>query len=62
MKIKTMSNTLQNYNLAYEANDKFTYTRRLLNIHEIINRKILFRIPINSSIQINNLKRYSKPI
>lgn len=56
-----MTSQHHNSNLAHEANDKFTYTRRLLNIHEVINRKHLFKIPLNSSIQIHNYRRYIKP-
>lgn len=43
--------------LAIEADLKFKTTSRKLSLHEVINRKSLFRIGLNSTIQLVHFRR-----
>lgn len=43
--------------LAIEADLKFKTTERKLSLHEVINRKNIFRIGLNSTIQLVKFRR-----
>ena len=51
--------TVQNHYhlLAIEADLKFKTTERKLSLHEVINRKNIFRIGLNSTIQLVKFRR-----